>query len=132
VRRRAYEIVETGASADPIGRSYDIISTIVLLANLMVTILYTFDEMELRYGGVLLGIEAVSVAFFAVDYVLLKNNPWNGMQIRDLDISRQTIIVMVKRNGTMLVPKGSMVLLEGDKVILYSQEYIANQNIINV
>ena len=63
-RRRAYEIVETGASADPIGRSYDIISTIVLLANLMVTILYTFDEMELRYGGVLLGIEAVSVAFF--------------------------------------------------------------------
>ena len=63
--------------------------------------------------------------------MLLKNNPWNGMQIRDLDISRQTIIVMVKRNGTMLVPKGSMVLLEGDKVILYSQEYIANQNIIN-
>ena len=62
--------------------------------------------------------------------MLLKNNPWNGMQIRDLDISRQTIIVMVKRNGTMLVPKGSMVLLEGDKVILYSQEYIANQNII--
>ena len=394
LRQRAFEIVETGASADPIGRGYDIVSTIVLIANLLVTILYTFDGMELKYGPLLLGIEAVSVAFFAVDYllrvltahlkypdmsekyalrkymlsftglvdlfsflpyylpiffpagaavfrifrvvrifrlfqinayynsmnvitevisskrqqlmssvfiilvlmvssslcmyglenkaqpevfsnafsgiwwsvstlltvgygdiypittwgklvgivitflgvgmvaiptgiisagfvdqysrfkrigeyaaeddvhfikvrlqkkdqwvgktimdlklphgmivamvrrgrenivprgdtvlnsndvlilgaealkddihvdlkevVLLKNNPWNGMQIRDLDISRQTIIVMVKRNGTMLVPRGSMMLLEGDRVILYSQEYIANQNVISV
>ena len=66
------------------------------------------------------------------EVVLLKHNPWNGMQIRDLDISRQTIIVMVKRNGTMLVPKGNMVLLEGDHVILYSQEHISAQNVISV
>ena len=51
--------------------------------------------------------------------VLLKHNPWNGLRIRELDISRQTIIVMVKRNNTMLVPKGDLMLLEGDCVILY-------------
>ena len=66
------------------------------------------------------------------EIVLLKHNPWNGMQIRDLDISRQTIIVMVKRNGTMLVPKGDLVLLEGDCVILYSQERISNANLIQI
>ena len=69
-RRRVYEIVETGASADWVGRGYDIISTVILLANLMVTILYTFDQMERNCGGLLLGVEAVSVAFFAVDYIL--------------------------------------------------------------
>ena len=66
------------------------------------------------------------------EVVLLKHNPWNGQRIRDLDISRQTIIVMVKRNGTMLVPKGELMLLEGDCVVLYSQERIANANLIHI
>ncbi|MBR4870397.1 MAG: ion transporter, partial [Oscillospiraceae bacterium] len=58
------------------------------------------------------------------ELVLRKNHPWNGMLIRELDISRLTIIVMIKRNGTMLVPRGDTMLLEGDHVILYSQSSI--------
>ena len=60
------------------------------------------------------------------EIVLRKQNPWNGRLISELDISRQTIIVMIKRNGTMLIPKGDLMLLEGDHVILYSQSYIAD------
>ena len=60
------------------------------------------------------------------EVVLLKHNPWNGLLIRDIDISRQTIIVMVKRNGIILVPKGDLMLLEDDHVILYSQERISH------
>ena len=66
------------------------------------------------------------------EVVLLKHNPWNGLLIRDLDISRQTFIVMVKRNGTMLVPKGDLRLLEGDHVILYSQERIAHASTLQI
>ena len=66
------------------------------------------------------------------EIVLLKNHEWNGQLIRDLDISRQTIIVMVKRHGTMLVPKGELMLLEGDHVILYTQEKISGANIITI
>jgi voltage-gated potassium channel len=66
------------------------------------------------------------------EVALLKHSPWNGMQIRDLDISRQTIIVMIKRNGMMLVPKGDLVLLEGDHVIMYTQERIAHANLIQI
>ena len=66
------------------------------------------------------------------EVVIFKHNPWNGQRIRDLDISRQTIIVMIKRNGTMLVPKGDLVLMEGDCVILYTQERIANANKISI
>ena len=66
------------------------------------------------------------------EVILLKNNPWNGVRIRDLDISRQTIIVMVKRNGVMIVPKGELMLLEGDKVILYSQERISHASKIQI
>ena len=66
------------------------------------------------------------------EVVLLKHSPWNGLRIKELDISRQTIIVMVKRNDTVLVPKGDMMLLEGDHVILYSQERIANAMAIQI
>lgn len=66
------------------------------------------------------------------EVVLLKHNPWNGQRIRDLDISRQTIIVMVKRNGVMVVPKGELILLEGDHVIMYSQERFSNASVIQI
>ena len=66
------------------------------------------------------------------EVLLLKHNPWNGLRIRDLDISRQTIIVLVKRNDAVLVPKGDLVLLEGDHVILYTQERIAHATTIQI
>ena len=66
------------------------------------------------------------------EVLLLKHNPWNGLRIRDLDISRQTIIVLVKRNDAVLVPKGDLVLLEGDRVILYSQERITGASTIQI
>jgi voltage-gated potassium channel len=66
------------------------------------------------------------------EMVLLRSHPWNGMLIRDLDISRQTFIVMVKRNGFLLVPKGDLRLLEGDHVVLYTQERISHANIIQI
>ena len=66
------------------------------------------------------------------EVVLLKHSPWNGLRIREMDISRQTIIVMVKRNGTVLVPRGDLILLEGDHVILYSQERISHASTIQI
>ena len=66
------------------------------------------------------------------EIVLLKHNAWNGQRIRDLDISRQTFIVMVQRNGMMLVPKGDLMLLEGDHIVMYSQEKIANASSIDI
>ena len=60
------------------------------------------------------------------EVVLKKQNPWNGLRIRDLDISRQTLIVMIKRNGRAMIPNGDFVLLEGDKVIMYTQMHMSH------
>lgn len=56
------------------------------------------------------------------EVVLGRSHEWNGCAIKDLDLSRQTHIVVVRRNGTMLVPHGSMKLMAGDTVILYGKE----------
>ncbi|MER2150619.1 MAG: ion transporter [Candidatus Limivicinus sp.] len=58
------------------------------------------------------------------EITLMKDHDWNDTAIADLDISRQTHIVMVQRNGKALVPSGDLVLREGDTVLLYSKEHL--------
>ncbi len=55
------------------------------------------------------------------EYTLRKNHPWNGTKIRDLDISRQSVIVMIKRGASTIIPDGSITLREGDQVYMYSK-----------
>ncbi len=66
------------------------------------------------------------------EIVLKKQNPWTGMKIKDLDISRRAIIVLVKRKNKALIPRGNMTLLEGDHVFLHTELHIANANEINI
>ena len=58
------------------------------------------------------------------EIILHAKHPWNGQKIKDLDISRQTFIVLVDRAGKMIMPDGDLTLLEGDKVLLYTKESI--------
>ena len=69
-RKRLFNILEVGPEEDCIGRGYDILNLISIVVNLLASILYTFEEFRIPYGDLLLTIEAVTVAFFAVDYVL--------------------------------------------------------------
>ena len=66
------------------------------------------------------------------EMVLRYQNPWNGQRIRDLDISRQTIIVMVRRKGNVLIPNGDLVLKEGDSIILYTQSHLREASTIEI
>lgn len=66
------------------------------------------------------------------EIVLQKENPWVGMRVRDLDISRQSIIVLVKRRNKSLIPNGNMVLHIGDNIFLYSQMHLAGAIEIDV
>jgi voltage-gated potassium channel len=56
------------------------------------------------------------------EIVLKQQHAWNGLRIRDLDLSRQTIIVLVERQGKSLIPNGDLVLQPEDKVLLYTQK----------
>lgn len=66
------------------------------------------------------------------EVVLLKNNPWVGERIRELNISRQTVIIMIKRNGKVMIPNGNMILYEHDVVFLYTQSHIPSADEIEL
>lgn len=92
-------------------------------------------DVILRMGDTLiLGAESLSddKHIDLKELVLKKQHPWNGVAIRDLDISRKTFIVMVKRGDNVIIPKGGLVLREDDRVILFSQTNISNADTITI
>ena len=103
----------------------------------------TIQQLGLPHGVIVVAIqrghEVVvprgSVELMADDVLVLgaelrQHNPWNGQRIRDLDISRQTLIVIVKRKGRMLIPNGDLTLHQGDRVILYTRTRMAHASSI--
>ena len=66
------------------------------------------------------------------EIVLEKHNPWIGVKIRDLDISRHSIIVLVKRMGKALIPNGDTVMQRGDIVFMYTQVHYSEPNDIEL
>lgn len=59
-------------------------------------------------------------------------HPWGGHAIKELDISRHTIIVMIRRQGNVVMPTGATVLLEGDSVFVFSKKFIADSQTISL
>lgn len=69
-RKRLFEIVEVGSSLDVVSRVYDVINVSAIILNVLASILITFEGVQEKYGSMLLVIEAVTIAYFAIDYVL--------------------------------------------------------------
>ena len=55
------------------------------------------------------------------EIIIKRENEWVGKQIKDLDISRQELIVMIRRKNHTIIPTGLTYIKEGDAVILYSK-----------
>lgn len=55
------------------------------------------------------------------EVIIKEKNPWIGLQIKELDISRQEMIVMIKRKNKMLIPNGSTYIYKDDAVHIYSK-----------
>ena len=50
-----------------------------------------------------------------------EGHSWNGVAIKDIDISRQSYIFLIRRRGKAIIPKGSLVIKSGDVVLLYDK-----------
>ena len=59
------------------------------------------------------------------EFVLKRRNPWTNQKLKDLDISRHSVIVLVKRGSFTIIPNGETVLREGDKIFMYSKLHLS-------
>lgn len=66
------------------------------------------------------------------EMLLREDHPWVGMKIRDLDISRHSIIVLIKRKNKVRIPNGNLVLQEWDRVFMYTEKYVVDAQDIEI
>ena len=70
LREKVFGMVDVGFVENGISRTYDILNLSIIVLNLVVSIALTFKEARAVCGGVLQAVEAITIAFFAVDYIL--------------------------------------------------------------
>lgn len=59
----------------------------------------------------------------SLDEVIIdKNHPWLNLRIKDLDISRQSFVVMIKRKSKNIRPQADFVLKEDDTVLILEKK----------
>ncbi len=66
------------------------------------------------------------------EIIIQEENPWCGKKIKDLDISRHSVIVLIKRRNKSLIPNGNMVIKDDDRVFMYTQKYLAEAKEIDI
>ena len=98
------------------------------------TIIPRGDTVITRGDSIVLGAEGGSgdIGITLKEIVLRERHPWVGYAIKDLDISRLTLIVMIRRDGKALIPNGSTVLQRDDAVFVYSKRNITDAQKINI
>ena len=69
-RKRLFEIIEIGLPGDVASQVYDAFNILSIVINLVVSVMYTFDDLHAKFGSWLVTVEAITVAFFALDYCL--------------------------------------------------------------
>lgn len=70
IRESIFSMVSVGVVNEPVNQAYDIISTGALVINLTAAILNTYDSLSASYGSLFMLIEKITVAFFAIDFIL--------------------------------------------------------------
>ncbi len=112
------------------------IADLDLPAGVIISVIEREEEMLIPRGDVVLckgdtmvlgaepfeGYESIHLK----EMVIKKQNPWNGMRIRDLDISRHSVIILIKRRNKTLIPNGNIILQEGDRVFMHTQLHLAH------
>lgn len=63
---------------------------------------------------------------------LKTSQPWIGKRIDELHISRQSIIVLIKRRNRVLIPNDDWILHANDTVILYTQSQLNSLDEIQI
>ena len=150
LRTGLFDLIEIGSNYDAWCWGYDFFNTFTILLNLAVSIMYTFDNMEMKYGPLLLTLERLTVAFFAIDFLLRVftakylypdvSEPravwkylisfsgiwWAASTLLTVgygDISRHSIIVLVRRHQKLIISGGNLTLLEGNCLIGILSDY---------
>ncbi len=57
------------------------------------------------------------------EHVVKEEHDWVGVPVKQLPISRQSLIIAIKRGEHVMIPKGDTTIESGDQLVIYSKEF---------
>lgn len=86
-----------------------------------VDVLIPHEDLKIQAGDVLVlgSMCHMHIEASLEEVVAETGHPWIGMQIRDLDISRRSHVIMLKRGNKNIQPRGDSRIREKDVVLIY-------------
>ena len=69
MKEKIFNIIQIGDKSNKISRAFDIFITIIIVGNIIVTFLETFDQLS-SFSGLFKIVEIVTVFVFCVEYIL--------------------------------------------------------------
>ncbi len=111
------------------------IADLKLPKGMIVSVIKRDDEILIPRGDVVIEVDDVIVIgaepFNTREHIQLKEiiirkqHPWANSKLCDVDISRHSIIVLIKRRNRNIIPNGNTMLRAGDKIFMYTQLHFA-------
>ena len=111
------------------------IADLRLPKGMIVSVIKRDDEILIPRGDIVLEVDDIIVIgaepFNTHEHIQLKEiiirkqHPWVNAKLCDIDVSRHSIIVLIKRRNRSIIPDGNAVLRAGDKIFMYTQLHFA-------
>lgn len=67
-----------------------------------------------------------------LEFQIPSNYTHEGIEIKNIEMPRESIIVSITREGEMLIPKGDSVLMSGDKLLVLCKDELVHDLIKNL
>lgn len=84
-------------------------------------VLTPWEELKIQAGDIMVlgSMSHVRVEANLEEVAIEKGHPWIGLEIRDLDISRRSHVIMLKRGNKNIPPREDSHIRERDAVLIY-------------
>lgn len=79
------------------------------------TVLYEYDKLVIAAKNYRDEID-ISLKEIIID----KENEWAGKRVKELDIPRNDLLLMIRRRNSTIVPNGSTFIREGDGIVMFT------------
>lgn len=84
-------------------------------------VLVPWEELKIQAGDIMVlgSMSRMRIEANVEEVAIEKGHPWTGLEIRDLDISRRSHVIMIKRGNKNIPPREDSHIREKDVVLIY-------------